>query len=169
MKEAINSMFSKQIEEDLEDDIPDDERVTSFAIIVFSTLIVVYFVAHQMWSTGFFTTTFGSLEMFLLYGSLFYWILTSALMIFGYKNASRDLDSFGGLIFATIGIAWLYLVFPFDFSYFADILPNVLRFLVKWISDGIARGFMLLGIILHLIMAVYSGILRVLVRKARST
>jgi len=62
--------------------------------------------------------------MLLLYGSLICWIVTSAVLLFGRKNLSRDLDSFGGLIFATVGIAWLFVVFPFEFAYFADVVPD---------------------------------------------
>ena len=152
----------------MEDVIPYDERVVSIAIVVFGVLIVLCFVAHQMWPTGFFTATFGTLEMLLLYGSLIYWIVASALLLFGRKNLSRDFDVFGGLIFVTVGIAWLFVVFPFEFAYFADVLPDFLRFLVQWISNDIARVLMVLGIIVHLVLAVYSTILRVFVRKARA-
>jgi len=64
------------------------------------------------------------------YGSLIYWIATAGLIVFGRKHLSRDFDVFGGLIFATVGIAWLFMVFPFEFAYFTDVLPDFLRFLV---------------------------------------
>ena len=165
--EAIKSWFSKQVEEDVDDDIPLDERVASIAIVVFGVFIALYFAALQTWSTGFFTATFGTLEMLLLYGSLIYWIVTSVVLLFGCKNLSRDFD-IPGLFFVTIGIAWLFMVFPFDFAYFTDVLPDFLRFLVQWISNDIARVLMVLGIILHLALAVFSTILRVFVRKARA-
>jgi len=88
-------------------------------------------------------------------------------MLFDRKNLSRDFD-IPGLIFATVGIAWLFVVFPFDFAYFADVLPDFLRFLVLWISNDIARLLMVLGFIVHLIFAFFSAILRVFVRKARA-
>jgi hypothetical protein len=166
--EAIESHFSKRAEKNMEDVIPYDERVVSIAIVVFGVLIMLYFVAHQTWSTGFFTATFGTLEMLLLYGSLIYWIVASALLLIGRKNLSRDLDVFGGLIFVTVGITWLFVVFPFEFTYFADVLPDFLRFLVQWISNDVARVLMVLGIIVHLVLAVYSTTLRVFVRKARA-
>ena len=166
--EATKRWFSRHVEAELEDVIPYDERVVSIAIVVFGVLIVLYFVAHQTWSTGFFTATFSTLEMLLLYGSLIYWIVASALLLFGRKNLSRDFDVFGGLIFVTVGIAWLFVVFPFEFTYFADVLPDFLRFLVQWISNDIARVLMVLGIIVTLVMAVLSTILRVFVRKARA-
>jgi len=121
-----------------------------------------------MWSTGFFTATFGTLEIILFYGSLIGWIFTGALEGSGRKNLSRDFDAFGGVYFVTFCIGWLFMVFPFDFTYFADVLPEFLRFLVQWISNDIARVVMVLLIILYLCLAVYSTITRVLVRKALS-
>jgi hypothetical protein len=50
-------------------------------------------------------------------------------LLLGKKDLSRDIDSFGGLIFTTICIAWLAIVFPFDFTNFPDVLPDFLRFL----------------------------------------
>ena len=56
--------------------IPVSDRVTGIVLVVVSILILSYFAAHQMWSTGFFTTKFGALEMFFLYGSLIFWIIS---------------------------------------------------------------------------------------------
>jgi hypothetical protein len=166
-REAIKSWLSERVEEELEDyDVLSlDDRVISIAIIMVFPLIVFYFVAHQMFSTGFFTASFGTLEMVLLYGTLIYWIFTCTVLLLELKDLSRDIDSFGGLIFATVGFAWLFVVFPFDFAYFADVLPDVFRFLVQWISNDIARVLLVLGFIVHLFLAVFAGIHRVFVRK----
>ena len=166
-REAVKSHFSKTAEKDLEDALPNDERGASIALVVFDVLIGLYFVVHQIWSTGFFTATFGTLGMFLLYGSLIYWIATSSVLLLGHKRLSRNIDYFGGLIFATVGSAWLFVVFPFEFNYFADVLPEILRFIVQWISNDIARVLMGLGFIVHLVLAVYVSILYVFVRKVR--
>jgi len=148
--------------------IPYRERVVGIAIVVFSVLMVLYFVAHQMRSTGFFTATFGTLEMLMLYGFFVFWIVSAGLEgVFGRRLLSRLFDVFGGLIFATIGIAWLLVVFPFEFAYFADVLPDSLRFLVQWISNDIARGLMVLGIIVHLGAAIYCPIAYRFVGKKR--
>jgi hypothetical protein len=168
MKEAIKDWFSGLVEDELEDKIANDDRVSSIAIVVLCVFFVFFFVAHQTSSTGFFTATFGTSEMLLLYGSLIFWIVTSALMLFGRKDASRNLDSFGGLAFTTVGYAWLFVVFPFEFAHFADVVPDFLRFLVQWISDDIARVLMVLGFIVHLVFAVFSLIMRVSVLKARA-
>lgn len=166
----IESWFSRRAEKEVEDldIIRYSDRVTGIAVVVVFSLIALYFVAHQMWSTSFFTETFGTLEMLLLYGSLIEWIVVAALEGFGRRNLSRDIDAFGGIFFVTVGIALLLVVFPFELAYFADVLPDSLGFLVKWISNDIARVLMVLGIIVHLVAAVYYGILRVFVRKARA-
>lgn len=104
----------------------------------------------------------------MLYGPLIYWIFTCVVLVFGFKNLSRNINSFGGLIFVVVGVTWLLAVFPFDFAYFAGVLPDFLRFLLQWISDGIAIVFMVLLLIIHLFLAVYSGVLRVSVLKAKA-
>jgi hypothetical protein len=139
--------------------IPFGERVTGIAIVVVFSLIVFYFVAHQTLSTGFFIETFGILEMIMLYGSLIFMIISAALEgIFGQRLLSRLWDAFGGLIFATIGVTWLLVVFPFEFTYFSNVLPDFLRFLVQWISNDIARVLMVLIIIVSLGAAIYTPI-----------
>ena len=168
--EAIKSWFSRHVEKELKDlaiKARSASRVAIVGVVVF-TLIVLYLFAHQLWSTGFFTATFGTLEMLLLYGSLIEWIVVAALEVFGRKNLSRDIDAFGGIIFVTIGGAWLFVVFPFEFTHFADVLPDFLRFLVQWISNDIARVLMMLWIIVNLVAAIYYGILRMFVRKAQA-
>jgi hypothetical protein len=129
---------------------------------------VLYFVAHQTWSTGFFTPKFGTLEMIMLYGSLIVWIVIAALEGVGQRFLSRLFDVFGGLIFAAVGIAWLFVVFPFEFAYFADVLPDFFRFLLQWISNDIARVLMVLGIIVTLVLAVTAPITYKFVRIKRS-
>ncbi len=165
--EKIKNWLSKSVEEELEDyDVLSlEDRVISIFIIMIFPLIMFYFVAHQTLSTGFFTITFGTLEMVLLYGTLIYWIFTCTVLLLGLKDLSRDIDSFGGLFFAAVGFAWLFVVFPFDFAYFTDVLPETLRFLVQWISNDIARVLLVLGFIVHLLLAIFAGILRVMVRK----
>ena len=58
-------------------------------------------------------------------------------------------------------------IYPFEFSYFANVLPDFLRFLMQWISNEIALVILIILFIIHLIFAVYSLIIRLYVRKAR--
>ncbi len=168
-KESDKDKYSDLIEKELDDVVRKDDIYMSIVIDVVGVLLVLFFIAHQMSSTGFFTEKFGPLEMFLLYGSLFYWIFTCAILLLGFKNPSRDLDSFGGLIFVTITFAWLLAVFPFEFAHVADALPASLRFLLQWISNNIARGLMVLGFILHLVLSIYAAKIRMMVLKARAS
>jgi len=137
--------------------IPFGERVVGIAIVVFSILMVLYFAAHQRRSTGFFTEAFGTPEMFMLYG----------LLILGIISAGLE-GVFGGLILAAVCTTWLLVVFPFEFAYFADVLPESLRFLVGWISNDIARVLMVLAIIAYLGAAIYCPIAYGFVGKKRA-
>ena len=75
---ANESWFSRGKAE-AEKGIPFSERVVGIAIVVFSVLMVLYFVAHQRRSTGFFTAAFGTIGdahalWFADFGDYFSWI-----------------------------------------------------------------------------------------------
>jgi hypothetical protein len=155
---ANESWFSRGKAE-AEKGIPPSERFVGITIVVFSVLMIRYLAAHQLRSTGFFTATFGTSEMFMLYGVLILGIISAGLEgIFGLRLYSRLFDVFGGLILAAVCTIWLLAVFPFEFAYFADVSPDSLSFLVRWISNGIARVLMVLAIIVYLGAAVYCPI-----------
>jgi len=138
-------------------DLPRNERVFGIGIVVFCFLMIIFFLAHQMNSTGFFTSEFVALEMLFFYGFWIFWITTASLeAILSQRLLSRIVDTFGGIIFATISLALLLVLFPFEFSYLSDVLPESIRFLVQWISNDIARIIMGILIILHLTAAIYS-------------
>jgi len=166
---ATKNWFARHAETEAKKDIMSySERIGNIVGVVIGFLVVLYFVAHQTGSTGFFTSKFDTLETLLLYGSMMYGIVSSALKgLFGRKNLVRLFDVFGAILGA-IAIAWLFVVFPFDFAYFANVLPDFLRFLVQWISNDIARVLMVLGIIVALVMAIYTAILYVFVRRELS-
>jgi hypothetical protein len=165
---ANESWFSRGKAE-AEKGIPFNERVVGIAIVVISVLMVLYFVAHQVRATGFFTTTFGTSEMLMLYGLLILGIISAGLEgVFGLRLHSRLFDVFGGLILAAVCTVWLLVVFPFEFAYIADVAPESLRFLVQWISNDIARVLMVLAIIVYLGGAVYCPIAYGFVGKKRS-
>jgi hypothetical protein len=147
--------------------VPKNERIAGIGFFFAgSVLMVLYLAAHQIWSTGFFTTKFGTVEMIMLYGSWIAWIITSGLEgILGQRFLSRLFDAFGGIVFIAVATAWLLVVFPFEFAYFADVLPDFLRFLVQWISNDIARVLMVLYIIVMGVAAVYAPIAYGFVRK----
>ena len=166
---ATKNWFARRAEaEAKKDTLSYSERARNIVGVVVGLLIVLYFVAHQTGSTGFFTSKFDTLEMLLFYGSLMFGIVSTALRgLFGRKNLARLVDVFGSILVA-VAITWLFVVFPFDFAYFADVLPSFLRFLLQWISNDIARVLMVLGIIVTLVMAIYTAIFYVLVRRELS-
>ena len=154
-----NQTWFARAKADADRGIPTDERVSSAAIAVFSILMLWFFASHQTQSTGFFTAEFGTLEQFLFYGYWVVWITTASLEgIFGLRLYSRLFDVFGGIIFVLISTIALLIIFPFDFQYLADVLPESLRFLLGWVSDDIARFVMVSGAIGLLFATVYSPI-----------
>ena len=142
-----------------EKDIPRADHVTGILLFIVSSFFLSYYITHQVRSTGFFTSSFETAEMILLYGSLVFWIMTSSLdSIFNRRLLSRLLDSCGGLIFSGISFAWLFFTFPFEFAYFTSVLPESLRFLLEWISNNVARILLGVGFLIHLVAAIYSPI-----------
>jgi hypothetical protein len=155
MKE-VESWFSRA-KLAAEEPLPLNERVFGIAIVVFCVFMIMFFGVHQMQVTGFFTLKFGVFEMFLFYGFWIFWITTAGLeAILTKRLLSRIVDTFGGLIFATISIALLLLLFPFEFTNLSVVLPEFVRFFVQWISNDIVKGIMVLLIIAHLAAAIYS-------------
>lgn len=154
MKEA-ESWFSRA-NTAAEEELPRNERAFGIAIVVFCLLMIIYFISHQTWATGFFTSKFGAMEMLFFYGFWFFWITTASLeAILSQRLLSRIVDTFGGLIFATISIGILLSIFPFEFGHLSDILPESIRFLIQWISNDIARVIMVILVFLHLAAAIY--------------
>lgn len=150
------------------DTIPLSKRAGSVVGVVASLLILLFFVVHQTSSTGFFTSKFGPAETFLFYApALFSLATTGAKAFVGRKNVLRPFEAFNLGLF-TVAFVWLFVVFPFDFSHFADVLPDFLQFLVQWISNDIAKVLMAIGIIVTPVMTVYTAALYVFVRRKLS-
>ena len=149
--------------------IPFGDRVVGISIVVFSILMALYLLAHQVRSTGFFTASFGTSEMLMLYGLLILGIISAGLEgVFGLRLYSRLFDVFGGLLLAAVCTIWLLVVFPFEFAYFSDVAPDSLSFLVQWISNDIARVLMVLAIIVYLGAAVFCPVAYGFIGKKRS-
>ncbi len=167
--ESSKNWFARRAEAEAKKDIISfSERVGNIVGVVIGVLFVWYFVAHQTGSTGFFTSEFGTLEALLFYGSIMFGIVSAAFRgLYGRKNMARLVDVFEAIL-AAVAIAWLFVVFPFDFAHLADVLPDFLRFLLQWISNDIAKALMVLGIIVSLVMTVYTAIFYVLVRRELS-
>ena len=168
MKTNENWLIKHAETEAKKDVIPFSERAGNIIGIVGGLLAVLFFAVHQTQSTGFFTSSFGTAEMFLLYISLAFGMITTAIRaLLGRKNLARLFDVFGACFF-TVALAWLYIAFPFNFTHFADVLPDFLKFLLQWISNDIARTLMIIGIVVAPVMAIYNALMYVLVRRELS-
>lgn len=130
---------------------------------------MLFFYEHQTWSTGFFTSAFGPVEGLFLYGS----ILTGtagpiARLVTGRRNISR-IPELAGSAFWIVGSVWRFNVFPFNFAHFADVIPEFLQFLVKWITNDIARILFALGIVGGAVFNTINARLYLQVRKLLQT
>ena len=125
--------------------IPKAGRAGEGASIIGTALVALFFYAHQAWNTGFFTPAFGSLESFLLYGSIILGAAGSiARLATGSRNSARIPEIFASAFWITSSL-YLLMSFPFDFSYFGDVIPEFLRFLTGWLTNDIAWVLLLIG------------------------
>jgi hypothetical protein len=109
--------------------------------------VFAFFAYHQLANTGFFSSSYGGLEMILLYGSILFSALaplTRALT--GRRNPARPVETAGNIFFEAAQI-WLLILFPFNFSHLSAALPSQLGFLLSWITNDIGRILLVLGII----------------------
>ena len=116
-------------------------------------LLFGFFAYHLRANTGFFTPQFGSLGMLCLYGPILVALAAPASRAWnGRRNPARPLDVVMQLSLAA-GSLWLLIVFPFNFSHLAEVLPGPIRFLISWITDDIGKIVMILQVVLGPITA----------------
>ena len=158
--------FTRHAESEAKKDVMKlSERAGEIIGIFCILILLIFFIIHQISSTGFFTSNFGQLEQFLFYGSLAFGIIPNiGKMIVGRKNPIRPLEAFGAL-FSFISLLWLLHVFPFDFTHLTDVLPDILRLITIWISNDIAKIFMTIGIVGSFVTAIYIIVLYVSINR----
>jgi len=165
-KKATKNWFARRAEaEAKKDSLSFSERAGQGVLVFASLLVLLFWVVHQTSSTGFFTSKFGPAEAFLFYVLALIGVVTAtAKVVVGRKNMLRPFETFGhGL--SAVGSVWLFVVFPFDFSHLADVLPDFLRFLLLWISNDVAKILMAIAIIGFSAATVYTATLYVFVRR----
>lgn len=130
------------------------QRVGELVLVFGMGLLFGFFVVHQILNTGFFTSEFGTFEMVCLYVPILIASLAPLTRaITGQRNPARPIEALGDLCLA-FGSLWLLLVFPFDYTHLADVLPGVFRFVLAWITDDIARLFFVLQILVAFVSAI---------------
>jgi hypothetical protein len=141
------------------------ERVGQLIGMVVALIVAVYFAVLYASSSGFFTSEFTTADAVLFFEIAFLGAIPGLLrVVIGHKNAIRPLD----VIFSIsmlVAAAWFLSSFPFDFSHLPDALPMALRFLLSWISDGIAQVLMAIAIIASIFMIPYTTLLYLAVRR----
>ncbi len=131
------------------------ERIADLIFPIVGTLFILgFFLAHQLAHSGFLTDEFGGREMLALYGPMLLAVIPPlARASTGERNPGRLFEVIAnvGLV---IGALWLFFVFPFDFSHLPDVLPEAIRFMFAWITDGIARMVLILQIVIGALTAI---------------
>ena len=168
-KKSRESWFTSRIRMHVgKDRLKFSERVSEFIGAFLMLLAALFFISHQILSTGFFTSRFGSLEAFLFYLPILIGV-TSCIVrgVIGRRNAVRPLDVAGNIA-CFIAASWLLIVFPFNFSHLADILPSSFKFLLAWFSDDFGKIILAIAGVAGLFNAIYSSILYLFVRRELS-
>jgi hypothetical protein len=120
------------------------QRWAGLLIVVGMLLLFGFFLFHQITRTGFFTSKFGSLEMFCLYSPIFVSLVAPIVRaVSGRQNPSRPFDAVTNVSLA-FGSFWLWMIFPFDFAHLGDVLPSILRFVTSLITNDVGKILLML-------------------------
>ena len=163
---AIENWFARRVEAEAKKDVLSfSERVGDTVAALVILLCLLFWFAHQTSSSGFFTSKFGPAEVFWFYFPTVFGLVTNvAKVVVGRKNMLRPFETLEtGL--GAVGVVWLLVVFPFEFSHLADVLPDFLRFLLLWISNDVAKVLLVILIIGFSAGTVYTALMYVFVRR----
>ena len=141
------------------------ERFGEVFATVLILIVTLYFIYSQLLKTGFFTSSFGSVEMFLFYAPVPLGIGVNIIRLAtGRRNSARPLETLDAISIAVAGL-WLSVVFPFNFSHLADLLSTPLQFLLSWIPNYLGRAIVLIAGLGGLFNSVYTPVVYVSVRR----
>jgi hypothetical protein len=137
--------------------LTDAQRFGELVSVCVMFLILAFFVYHQAANTGFFTVSFGPMEVFFFYGPMLFSLaapITRA--VIGQRNPARALEVVANVFMAAAAL-WLLTVFPFNFAHFADAFPGEIRFLFAWLNSDIGRIPFILQLIVCPIVALVTA------------
>jgi hypothetical protein len=77
--EMKNNSWYERAKLAAEEELKPGDRIFGIVMIVFSFLAILYFIAHQSILTGFFTSRFTIVELFLFYGFWVMWMIIATL------------------------------------------------------------------------------------------
>jgi hypothetical protein len=158
--------FKAQVEREAAKDKVSPSESVGQIVGVAATIIVIVFVAiHQTRPTGFFTDEFGTAAATLLYAMLVFGMVPQLVrFLFGRKNTARPFDAASLALFFVGGLYFL-VVFPFDFTHFAEPLPRALEPLLEWISATLAKWVLGIGVVASPFFSIYTFFLHIAVKK----
>ncbi|MCL4393369.1 MAG: hypothetical protein M1482_00870 [Chloroflexi bacterium] len=123
-------------------------RWLELLIVAAMAFLFGFFTIHRRLNTGYFTDRFGPVEMLCLYGPILVALAPPVVRaVGGNRNPGRPWEAAARLSLA-IGSLELLLVFPFEFSHLADVLPEGIRFALAWVTNDIGRIVLAFQVIL---------------------
>jgi hypothetical protein len=169
MYESVPRWLVKSVDREVEKDrLPMPERVGQLAVVPFTLIALWFFYEHDSRPTGFFTDGFGGLEAGLFYAIMVIGLAPPVLrFMLGRKNPARLVDIAQMAFFVVAGI-YLLSRFPFDFTHFADVLPDYLQPAVDWVTDGIAKFATVVALLAMAVAIPYNWLMYVFVRQRLS-
>lgn len=161
--------FKGQVEKEAaKDKVSPSERFGQVIGLAATAIVIAFFAIHQTRPTGFFTDEFGTASAALLYAMLVLGMLPQLVrFMFGRKNLARPFDALNLALFFVAGLYFL-VVFPFDFTHFAEPLPRALEFLLDWITGTFAKWVMGIGVVASPFFSVYTFLLNIGIKKRLS-
>ncbi len=153
----LRNWLDRQIEKEAKGDVlsfPD--RIGQIAAVALNLVAIAFVVIHHTRPTGFFTDEFGTLAAVLLYAVLIVVMVPLFVrLIVGRKNLARLFEMGTNVVFF-VAMLYLLVVFPFDFSHFAEPLPRWLEFLLEWVPALLAKWVLAIGIIVSAVVPMYT-------------
>lgn len=150
--------------ESLRDALPSGERVGQAVGIVITVLVIAFFMVHQTRPTHFFTDEFRTLPMAVFYVVLVLGIVPMLVkLVTNRRNDGRLWEAVNMAVFAAGGL-YLLMLWPFDFSHFAEPLPRALEPALEWVTDSVARWVIGIGVAASAFFAPYTFLLYAAVR-----
>jgi hypothetical protein len=109
--------------------------------IVVVALIEAFLAAHQLLSTGFYTSGYSPLLAGLVYTSIAAVVATTAVDSYRAGKDTRFVVNLAASLIWTVTAAWLWFSFPLDFTHLPDVVPSELQIAFSWITNYIGKVF----------------------------
>ena len=158
--------FEAMVEKEASRDQLERGDVIGEVVGIILTLVVAYYLIGLYQSgSEFYTYRFGDIDAVIFFGIALLGIVPGLTkMMFGCRNVARPIEVAISIL-VLLAAAWFLTQFPFDFSHLADGLPDAWRFLLSWISDGLAKVGMALAILVSLFLIPYNLLIYIGVKK----